>query len=49
MTNLVNIDRGKHILEHGGHELEAEFIPVEVVEDEKRMMKELRCIHAGFP
>lgn len=41
----MHINRGKHVLKHGGHEFDMHAIRPKVVEDEKRMVCELLLVH----
>jgi len=41
LNHLINIDRGKHILEHGRHEFKLHSVATEVIHDEQRVMQEL--------
>ena len=43
--DLVDVDGGEEILEHGGHEGEVPALPAQVAHDEERMLLELPRLH----
>lgn len=44
----MHINGRKHVLKHGGHELDLHAIRSKVVKDEKGMMRELLVVHPVF-
>lgn len=40
-TNLVDINRWEHILEHGGHQFKVHIVTTEIIHDKKGMVLEL--------
>lgn len=42
----VDVDGGKHVLEHAGHQLDLDLLKTEIAEDQQRVMRELLLVHA---
>lgn len=42
---LVNIDRGEHVLEHGGHHLHVHSLRAKVIKHQQRRVSELLLVH----
>lgn len=44
--HLVDVDGGKHVLEHAGHQLDVDLLEAEVAEHQQRVLGELLLVHA---